>query len=294
MVTENQFEPINQEVEDLKDLYPVEYRIEPPARFSLGLEELWHYRELFYFFTWRDIKVKYKQAALGFLWAILQPLALVVVFTLVFGKGLNVETDGIPYPVFAYSGLLFWNIFASGLQSSANSMVTNANIIRKIYFPRLIIPMSAILVSVFDFVMALVVYSGLLLYYHQSVNLARIILLLPFSLILTVIATFGLGTLLAALNVKYRDFQYTIPFLIQFLMFINPVVYSTSIFRSETAQYVIALNPMAGAINLSRAAFLSSSIRWDLVSISVGSAILLFMVGIYVFRKTEAYFADLA
>jgi lipopolysaccharide transport system permease protein len=268
--------------------------IAPPSSFSLNGKELWHYRELFYFFTLRDVKIKYKQAVLGFVWAILQPLALMVVFTLVFGKGLKVETDGIPYPIFAYSGLLMWNVFSSGLLGAANSMVGNANIIKKIYFPRLIIPMSAILGSVFDFLMALVVYIGLLIYYHQHVVVWKVVLFLPISLLLTVVSTFGLGTMLAALNVKYRDVQYVIPFLIQFLMFVNPVVYSTSIFKAEWAQYLIALNPMAGAINLSRAAFLDSPIRWDLVGISCLSAVFWLFVGVYVFRRMEAYFADLA
>jgi lipopolysaccharide transport system permease protein len=272
----------------------VGYVIEPPGKFDLKAGELWQYRELFYFFTLRDVKVKYKQAALGFLWAVLQPLAMMVVFTLVFGVGLKVETDGVPYPIFAYSGLLMWNVFSSGLLGASNSMVGNAHIIKKIYFPRLIIPMSAILGSVFDFLMALVVYVGLLVYYHQHVVFWKLICLLPLSLLMTVVATFGLGTLLAALNVKYRDVQYVIPFLIQFLMFVNPVVYSSSIFKSEWAQYVIALNPMAGAINLSRAAFLDGAIRWDLVGISGLSAVFWLFLGVYVFRRMEAYFADLA
>src|ERR1051326_6700978 len=159
----------------------MQYEIKPVNKLSLGLKELWEFRELFYFFTWRDIKVKYKQTALGVLWAILQPFLLMVVFTLFFGKALNVPTDNnIPYPVFVFSGLLLWNIFSSGVSNASNSMVSNANIIKKIYFPRLIIPLSAILVSLFDFVMAFVVYIGVIIYYRYPVSW-NIIIFLPLA-----------------------------------------------------------------------------------------------------------------
>ena len=150
--------------------YSIKYEIKPKGKLSLGLKELWDYRELFYFFTWRDIKIKYKQTVIGFLWAILQPLFLMIVFSLFFGKALNVPSGNIPYPVFVFSGLLLWNIFSSGLSNAANSMVSNACIIKKIYFPRLIIPMSGILVSLFDFLMALIVYLAILIYYQQPVS----------------------------------------------------------------------------------------------------------------------------
>ncbi|MEO7316260.1 MAG: ABC transporter permease, partial [Ginsengibacter sp.] len=204
----------------------MEYVIQAQNRFSLGLKELWSYRELFYFFTWRDVKVKYKQAALGILWAILQPLVMMVMFTLIFSKALNVSSDGIPYPVFALSGLIIWNIFSNGLLNSANSMVVNANIIKKIYFPRLIIPMSAVLTALVDFFFALIIYTIVLLYYRQEISLIKLFLYLPLSILITIVTTFGLGTFLASLNVKYRDFQYMIPFMIQFLLFANPVLYS--------------------------------------------------------------------
>lgn len=271
-----------------------EYIIRPPSKFSLNLRELWAYRELFYFFTWRDIKVKYKQTVLGILWAILQPVMMMVVLTLVFGQALGVESDGMPYPVFVYSGLLLWNVFSSGLTGAANSMVDNADMIKKIYFPRLIIPMSAILVAAFDFLIALLVYVGLLIYFQQSVDVGKILVFLPLSLLLTIITTFGLGCLLAAFNVKYRDFRYIVPFFIQFLLFVNPVMYSTSIFKSDLAQYLIALNPMAGAINMSRFAFINAPVRWDLIAISTASAFVLLIIGVYTFRKMEAYFADIA
>lgn len=275
-------------------VYSDEYIIKPPSSFSLNLRELWQYRELFYFFTWRDIKVKYKQTLLGFAWAILQPLMMMLLFSFIFGHALGVESDGIPYPIFVYSGLLLWNIFSSGLQSSADSMVSHADIIRKIYFPRLIVPVSSILVSLFDFLMSLIVYVGLLIYFQHPVVIWKIVVFLPASVLLTTISALGLGTMLAAFNVKYRDFRYIIPYLIQLLLFINPVIYSTSIFKAKWVQYLIAFNPMSGAINMSRFAFTNQPIAWDLLGISVASSLFFLFAGIYTFRKTEAYFADLA
>jgi lipopolysaccharide transport system permease protein len=275
----------------------MEYEIKPQNKFSIGLKELWQYKELFYFFTWRDIKVKYKQAALGFLWAILQPLAMMLVFTLVFSKGLNVKTDGnIPYPVFAISGLLIWNIFSNGLLNSANSMVANANIIKKIYFPRLVVPLSSILVALVDFCFGLLIFFCIIFYFRNyvTVNILSLLVCLPLGILITVITTFGLGTFLSALNVKYRDFQYVVPFLIQFLLFVNPVLYSSKIFQNGVLNLIMKLNPIAGAINLVRSPFLHTPISWPFVAINFFIAVSLLIGGIYTFRKTEAYFADLA
>jgi len=198
------------------------FEIKPVSKFSLGIGEIVKHYELFYYFTWRDIKIKYKQTFLGFFWAVLQPFFMMLIFTLFFGKNLTISFGNLPYPIFVYSGLLIWNIFASGLNSASNSMVSNAAIIKKIYFPRLIIPMSSVLVSLFDFFMALIVFVGLIIYYHQSVDL-MVIVNLPLAILLTVFATFGLGCFLAALTIKYRDFRYVVPFAIQALMFLNPV-----------------------------------------------------------------------
>lgn len=272
----------------------IEYEIKPQSKFSLGLKELWKYRELFYFFTWRDVKVKYKQAALGILWAILQPLIMMLMFTLIFSKALNVTSDGIPYPVFAISGLLVWNIFSSGLLNSANSMITNASIIKKIYFPRLIIPMSAILTALVDFTFALSIYAAILIYYHQQVSIVKLFLYLPLSILITIITTFGLGTFLAALNVKYRDFQYIIPFMIQFLLFANPVLYSSKSFTNPVINGLMKANPIAAAIQLCRSIFTGVAVDWQAIVFGIMVATLLFVTGIYTFRKTEAYFADLA
>ena len=271
----------------------IEYVIQAQNKFSLGLKELWQYRELFYFFTWRDVKVKYKQAALGILWAILQPLIMMVMFTLIFSKALNVSSDGIPYPVFALSGLLIWNIFSNGLLNSANSMVSNANIIKKIYFPRLIVPISAILTSLVDFFFALIIYAVVLIYYHQGVSFIKLFLYLPLGILITLITTFGLGSFLAALNVKYRDFQYLLPFMIQFLLFANPVLYSTKAFSNPYINAVMKANPIASSIQLCRSVFTGQAVDWQAVATGTVVAILLMIMGIYTFRKTESYFADL-
>jgi lipopolysaccharide transport system permease protein len=276
----------------------MEYYIGPQGKFSLNLKELWQYRELFWFFTWRDIKVKYKQTLLGFLWAILQPLALMSVFILFFSKGLNISTDDIPAPIFYFSGLLFWNLFSSGLISSADSMVANANIIKKIYFPRLIIPFSGILAALFDFLMAFMIFVVLIFIYYLSVDNftihPSIFLYFPMALILALITALGMGCTLAALNVKYRDFRYVIPFAIQFLMFVTPVIYPVTIFDSfPNLKFLLALNPMSGAIILARSPFVGGNVDWTFVGVSIASAGFLLLFGIYVFRKMEAYFADI-
>ena len=271
-----------------------EFIIENKSKFTLGGRELWQYRELFYFFTWRDIKVRYKQATLGILWAAMQPLSMMLLFTFVFSHGLKVGSDGLPYPIFAFSGLMIWNVFSNGLLNAASSMISNANIIKKIYFPRLIIPLSSILTALVDFLFAFVVFIGLLLYYQLPFALWKLIVFTPLSILLTVVTTFGLGTLLASLNVKYRDFQYALPFLIQFLLFLNPVLYSAKAFENNFVQWIMRLNPIAGAINLMRAIFTEGTIEWSILGLQFLVSIVLLFMGIYFFRKTEAYFADIA
>jgi len=272
----------------------MEYTIESEKKFAFNFRELWEYRELFYFFTWRDIKVKYKQTFLGVTWAILQPFVMMVVFSVFFGRVLKVPSDNIPYPVFVYSGLMFWTLFSSGVAHAAESMVGNANIIKKIYFPRLIIPSSAILVSVFDFLMTIIIFAGLLVYYSQPVNIPYLLFAFIVALIITIITTFGLGTLLSALNVKYRDFRYVIPFLIQSLLFLTPVIYPISIVENPYLRIFLSLNPMAGAISIARSAVTGVAPDMNHVIISIIAAVVLFFSGLAVFRKTEAYFADIA
>ncbi len=273
---------------------PLEYEIKPQNKLSVGLKELWEYRELFYFFTLRDVKVKYKQTALGVLWAVFQPAIMTVLFTLSFGKliSANVELQ-IPYPVFALSGFLLWNIFSSGLSNAGNSMVNNANIIKKIYFPRLIIPVSSILVSVMDFMMAFLVFTPVLYYYGCWFNMYAIIFI-PLSVFLAAIATFGLGTFLAAVNIKYRDFRYILPFFIQALLFATPVIYPIKINSNKFFQIILQLNPMNAPIELFRAGIGNGVLNMQPVISSVVVSLLLFVGGVFYFRKTENYFADLA
>jgi lipopolysaccharide transport system permease protein len=275
-----------------------EYIIEAPKKVAINWSELWRYRELFYFFTWRDIKVKYKQTVLGFLWAILQPLAMMTVFVLFFSKGLKISTDNLPAPIFYFVGLMFWNLFSSGLNSSANSMVTNAEIIKKIYFPRLIIPFSGVLVALFDFLMTLIPFIGLMLYYWITTDFMiswHILYLLPLSLLLTLITTVGLGCTIAAWNVKYRDFRYVVPFVIQFLLFVTPVIYPVTMFDNiPFLKYILALNPMTGVMIMARNGFSSEVLPLDLIGVSIFTALILLITGLYTFRKMEAYFADIA
>lgn len=273
----------------------VEYEIKPHHRLSLGLKEIWLYREMLFFFTWRDIKVKYKQTVLGFAWAIIQPLVLMALFSLA-GTALNIPSESLPHPLFTYSALTLWMIFSTGLTSAGNSMLSNANIIRKIYFPRLIIPISSVLTSLFDFLMAFVILICMLIFYHNRITFepVKFLLLLPVSIIITVISTFGIGSLLAALTIKYRDFRYVTPYLVQVLMFITPVIYPISIFHFTGARYILAINPMYSAVELFRSGFNGQVLDLRLVGISLFFALLFFFIGIYYFRKTEAYFADLA
>lgn len=272
----------------------MEYEIKPRSHLRLGLAELWTYRELFFFFTWRDIQVKYKQTILGFLWAILQPIVMMLVFTLFFGKVLKAPSDGLPYPVFVLSGLILWGLFSTGLLNASNSIVTNANIIKKIYFPRMIIPFSSILSALFDFFMSLIVYCVVLIYYQPALNWSLLLLYFPLALILSVFAALGPGLLLCALNVKYRDFRYVVPFLIQLLLFLTPVIYPVSLLNFTAARYILALNPMSAPITLFRAPLMNTVPDYPLVAASIVVNLLLLLVGIVYFRKTESYFADQA
>lgn len=273
----------------------MEYEIKPNNKLTLGLAELWLYRELFYFFTWRDIKVKYKQTVLGFLWVILQPLLMTLLFTFSLGRIISENTSlNMPYPLFALSGLVIWNVFSSGIAGAGNSMVTNANIIKKIYFPRLIIPISSVLVSLFDFFVAFIIFIGMLFYYQTEVSVINFLVFVPLSLFITCIATFGIGSWLAALNIKYRDFRYVIPFMIQGLLFVTPVIYPLSLISNIKIKYLLAANPMYSAVEFFRHGIINQPFDAQLILISITSALFFFFGGLIYFRKTEAYFADLA
>jgi lipopolysaccharide transport system permease protein len=254
---------------------------------------IWNYRELFYFFTWRDIKIKYKQTVLGFLWAVLQPLLMMVILTYGFGRILQVDSGDIKYPIFVLSGLLIWNAFSSGLSGASNSMINNATIIKKIYFPRMIIPVSAILGAVFDFFMAFLVFIPLLIFYGQPVAV-NALWYWPLSLVLCILATAGPGCLLAALNVKYRDFRYVIPFVIQVLFFLSPIIYPISMLENPTLRLFVVISPLYAAIEFFRLPLGSIPPHGFDIIISLTSTIIFLLVGMSYFKRTEDFFADFA
>lgn len=270
-----------------------EYTIESSKRKLFDWRELWRYHELFYYFTWRDVKIKYKQTALGFLWAVLQPLLMMIIFTLFFGRALNIPSQDLPYPVYVFSGLLIWNLFSTGLTSASNSMVNNSGIIKKIYFPRLIIPISSILVAMFDFLMAFTLFIGILLFYQQSVSFYAIIMW-PLALLVGLIATLGLGSWMAALNVKYRDFRYVIPFVVQVLFFLTPVIYPISMLKYSVMKFVLVCSPMYAAVELFRFPLTGILPDYIFLGISIISGLLFLLFGILYFKRTEDFFADFA
>jgi lipopolysaccharide transport system permease protein len=272
----------------------MEYEIVAKKDFGFGLRELWEHRELLYSFSWRDIKVKYKQTALGFLWAILQPTILMLIFTYALGNYIKANSNlSIDYSIFALSGLLLWAVFSSGVSGAGNSMIGNAEIIKKIYFPRLIIPISSVIVSLFDFCMAFPVFCGILLFKHLWFNIYAL-LFMPAALLLACFSTLGIGTGLSALNLKYRDFKYVMPFMLQALMFLSPVVYPISESDTGWLKYVMAVNPMKLPLDLFRMSISGYNGGCSLWIISSISSFAFFILGFYYFRKTENYFSDLA
>jgi lipopolysaccharide transport system permease protein len=265
--------------------------VQPPSGFSLGLKELWQYRELFYFFTWRDIKVKYKQTYLGILWALLQPLGMMLIISFLFSKTFKIDTGPVVYPIFVLSGLVLWNLFSASVSHAGESMIQNANMISKIYFPRLVIPCSSILVALFDFGMGLIIFILLCFVYKQPVQ-GSAIFYFPAGIFMILLAALGTGTFLAALNVKYRDFRYTIPFGMQILFFASQVIYPLQSVQQSWLKYVLAINPVNAAIELFRAPLTHSSPDINVIAIGLGSTVLVLLTGLFYFRKTEAYFAD--
>lgn len=265
--------------------------IRPPRKWvPVDLKELWAYRELVAAFTLRDIKLRYKQTGLGIAWAVLQPLLTMVIFTIFFGGLAKIPSDGVPYPLFVLAALLPWTLFAEGLTRSTTSMVTNSNIMTKVYFPRLIMPLSSILSPLVDFAVSFIILIAMMVYYGFMPTLN--ILFLPVFLLLALATALGIGLWLSALNVKYRDFQYTVPFLIQIGMFASPVVYSASIVP-ESLRVWYGLNPMAGVIEGFRWALLGTGAPSAMVLVSVGMVIALLVSGMFYFRRMEQYYADI-
>lgn len=266
--------------------------IRPKKLFHFSdIKEIWQYRELLYFFTWRDIKVRYKQTLIGAGWAIFQPFITMVVFSVFFGGLAKIPSDNIPYPIFVYTGLLFWQFFSDSLSATSSSLISNQNIITKIYFPRLILPISAVITKLVDFVIASIILIGMMFYYNYTPSLLGL-LMIPLLLFISFMASVGGGLILSAINVKYRDVRYALPFLIQLLLFVTPVIYPASIAGKYSK--ILALNPMTGVIQNARAALLGTApVNWLLIGISGLACFILLILGIYIFKKVERYFADI-
>jgi lipopolysaccharide transport system permease protein len=261
-----------------------------PGWVAINFAELWQYRELLFFQALRDIKVRYKQTALGAAWAILQPVLTMVVFSIFFGKLAGIPSDGVPYPIFAFTALLPWQLFAYALTHSSNSLVESANVLTKVYFPRLILPLASVLAGLVDFVIAFAVLIAMMLYYDVVPGWG--VITLPLFTLLALAAALAVGLWLSALNVKYRDVRYTIPFLSQFWLFITPVAYSSSLVP-EKWQAIYGVNPMAGVVDGFRWALLGKTPPGSMLIVSVTVTVLLLVGGLFYFRRMEKNFADI-
>jgi len=271
---------------------PEEIVIRPKKTFDVEVfREVWRYRELLYFFCWRDLKVRYKQTAIGVLWALLQPLVTMIIFSVFFGRLAGIPSDGAPYPIFVFVGLLIWQFFSTSLADTSNSLIDNKAILTKVYFPRLILPLSSVLTKLIDFAIASLILVGLMVYYRYTPNLLGL-LALPFLILIAVMTRIGAGFLLSSINVKYRDVRYALPFFIQTLLFLTPVIYPPGI--AGRFSWILALNPMTGVIKTARSVILGTTPVNELqLALSVVSAFILLVAGIYVFKETEIFFADI-
>jgi len=274
---------------DFGDL-PVTYIRPSKGWISLNLPELWEYRELAYFLIWRDIKVRYKQTVLGAAWAILQPFFTMVVFSVFFGRLAGIPSDGVPYPVFSYAALVPWQFFANGLNNSSNSLVGSSNLIKKVFFPRLIIPISAVLSGIVDFILAFIVLLLMMAFF--GIFPTKNVIWLPLLLVLALITSLGFGLWFSALNVQFRDIRYAVPFMIQAWLFITPIAYPSSLLN-EPWQTLYAINPMAGVVEGFRWALLDTDTQpGSMVFVSAIVASAVFVGGLYYFRRMEKTFAD--
>lgn len=267
-------------------------RIRPGKSWAVvDFGELWAYRELFYFLVWRDLKVRYKQTVLGVAWAIIQPLFTMLIFTLFFGRLAGVPSDGVPYPVFVYAGLLLWTFFSNAVTASGNSLVGNSNLLSKVYFPRLFIPSATVGAALVDLSIAFVILVGLMIYYSVAVTWS--ILMLPVLVLLTTLLAVAIGTWLSALNVKYRDIRFALPFLIQVWMFVSPIIYPPS-FVPEKWRWLLALNPLTGIIDSFRVSlFGHQQFNWGMLAVSTVMTLALLAYSAYVFWRMEENFADI-
>jgi lipopolysaccharide transport system permease protein len=271
---------------------PPHIRIQPSRGWiSLKLRELWDYHELLYFLTWRDIKVRYKQTVLGGAWAIIQPFFTMVIFSLFFGKLAKMPSDDFPYPIFSFAALVPWTFFANGLSQSSNSLVGSANLIKKVYFPRLVVPISSVISGAVDFALAFVVLIGMILFY--GIVPTSNIIYLPFLILLAFVTSLGVGLWLSAMNVQFRDVRYAVPFLVQAWMFATPIAYPSSLL-SEPWRTIYGLNPMVGVVEGFRWALLGTKTApGPIIIVSSLAAIAILVSGAHYFRRMERTFADL-
>jgi lipopolysaccharide transport system permease protein len=263
-----------------------------PAWALIDISEIWRYRELFLIFVWRDVKVRYKQTLLGAAWAVFQPMVSTLIFTIFFGNFAKIPSGDIPYPLFVLTGLVFWNYFSGVMARSSNSLIENEGIVKKVYFSREILPLSTVGANILDFGISFMFLLIVAVYFNYipSINTLFIV---PIGLIIATLSASGLGLLLASFNVRYRDVRYALPFFIQMMIFLTPVIYPTTIMR-PSFRFLISLNPMTGVINAARSS-VSGALGFDLnaILISAGISVLLFIVGLYYFKSTERFFADL-
>jgi len=258
--------------------------------FDLDLGEIWAYRELLYFLAWKQVKIRYKQTAMGAAWAIIQPLATMLIFTFVFGDIAGMPSDGVPYPIFSYTGLILWTYFSASLSGASMSLVSNANLLSKIYFPRILLPLSSVVVGLLDYAIASVILVGLMIYY--GIMPSFLILLSPIPLVLAGVLSSGLGFWLSAVSVKYRDVQYAVPFFIQLLLFISPIIYPVTVGGGKYA-WLLNLNPLTGIMTMQRAVILGNTpIDWVSVGIASLLTVVIFLGGLVYFKNYEREFAD--
>ena len=265
--------------------------IGPDRKWSLlNLEELWAYRELFLALVVRDIKVRYKQTVLGAAWAIIQPITAMIIFSIIFGRLAKIPSEGFPYPVFVYAGLLPWTFFSNGIAASGASLVGSANLVNKVYFPRLAIPTSSVGSGIVDFLISSLILLILMAWY--GVGWSTNMLAIPFLMLGVLTTVLGIGMILSALTVSYRDFRYVIPFLVQIWMYLTPVVYPVS-FIPEKWRWLLLINPMSGYIDSFRSAYLGKPFELEMIGVSLIMSIFLFIIGVYYFKKVEQRFADI-
>lgn len=263
-----------------------------PKWYLLDFSEIWKFRELFFVFAWRDIKVRYKQTMLGAAWAVFQPVTSMLIFTLFFGNFAKIPSGELPYSLFVLTGLVFWNYFSGVLSRASTSLIDNEGIVKKVYFPREILPLSTIGANLVDFGISFALLMVVALFLHFIPNI-QILLIIPLSLFISTLGAGGLGFLFSSFNVKYRDVRYVLPFFIQMMIFLTPVIYPTSIMR-PSFRYLIALNPVAGVIESVRIVISGGYVvNWTTLAISGVSSVLLFIIGLYYFKSTERFFADL-